>query len=330
MNHPAGRVLTLLELLQSGGVRTAAELAERLDVDARTVRRYVDRLLDLDIPVEAVRGRYGGYRLARGYRLPPLMLGDDEALAVLLGLLAGRRSGLTAALGTAGETAAAKIRRVLPARLAERLQGVLDSVAFTGEEPDRSAALDATVLLTVSDAVAGRRPIAVGYTDRAGARSERTLRPLAVVSHENRWYLRALDQGSGEQRTFRLDRITGVRTLPGTFETPAEADSDPAQSLLEGFATADYRYEVTVRVQGTVEQIRKRFPVSVATVQPLDDDEDGAGWHRLAVRAERLDWLPPTLAALDLPFVIERPAELRDLVLAFAERLAARVRGELA
>jgi predicted DNA-binding transcriptional regulator YafY len=328
MNHPAGRVLTLLELLQSGGVRTAAELAERLEVDARTVRRYVDRLLDLDIPVESVRGRYGGYRLARGYRLPPLMLGDDEALAVLLGLLAGRRSGMTAALGTAGETAAAKIRRVLPARLSERLQGVLDSVAFTGGEPDQSPALDATVLLTVSDAVANRRPIAAGYTDRTGVRSERTLHPLAVVSHGNRWYLRALDQGSGEERTFRLDRIAGVRTLPGTFERAA--DSDPAQSLLESFATADYRYKVTVRVQGGVEQIRRRFPASVATIQPVGSDAESAGWHRLDIRAERLDWLPPTLAALDLPFVIERPAELRDLVLAFAERLAARARGGLA
>lgn len=329
MNRPAGRVLTLLELLQSGGLRTAAELAERLEVDARTVRRYVDHLLELDIPVESVRGRYGGYRLARGYRLPPLMLGDDEALAVLLGLLAGRRSGLTAALGPAGETAAAKIRRVLPARLGDRLRGVLDSVAFTGAEPGPDAALDATVLLTVSDAVAHRRPIAVGYTDRHGGPSERTLHPYAVVSHGDRWYLRALDQPSGQERTFRLDRITGVRTLPGTFERAAGSDSDPARSLLESFATADYRYEVTVRVRGGVEQIRRRFPASVATIEPLGE-EDAAGWHRLDIRAERLDWLPPTLAALDLPFVIERPAELRDLVAAFADRLADRARAGLA
>src|SRR6185437_4189920 len=138
VNHPAGRVLTLLELLQSGGVRTAAELAERLGVDERTIRRYVEHLLDLEIPVESVRGRYGGYRLARGFRLPPLMLGDDEALAVLLGLLEGRRSGLAAAFGPAGETAAAKIRRVLPTRLGERLQAVLASVVFTGEPREDS------------------------------------------------------------------------------------------------------------------------------------------------------------------------------------------------
>src|SRR5438552_8465612 len=129
MARPTAGVLTLLELLQSGGIRTMAELADRLGVDPRTVRRYVGHLIDLDVPVESVRGRYGGYRLAVGYRLPPLMFSDDEALAVLLGLVAGRRTGL--ATGTASETAAAKIRRVLPARIAARLDAVLESLAFT-------------------------------------------------------------------------------------------------------------------------------------------------------------------------------------------------------
>jgi hypothetical protein len=122
MARPTTHVLTLLELLQSGGIRTVAELADRLGVDGRTVRRYVDHLIDLDVPVESVRGRYGGYRLASGYRLPPLMLSDEEALAVLLGLFAGRRTGLMTATGTASETAAAKIRRVLPERLGPQAQ----------------------------------------------------------------------------------------------------------------------------------------------------------------------------------------------------------------
>ena len=117
MPRPTARVLTLLELLQSGGIRTVTELADRLGVDERTVRRYANHLLDLDVPVESVRGRHGGYRLAPGYRMPPLMLSDDEALAVLLGLVAGRRAGLRTATSTASETAAAKIRRVLPERL---------------------------------------------------------------------------------------------------------------------------------------------------------------------------------------------------------------------
>jgi len=101
MARPTARVLSLLELLQSGGVRTVAELAGRLGVDERTVRRYADHLIDLDVPVESVRGRYGGYRLGSGYRMPPLMLSDDEALAVMLGLVAGRRTGLVTTTGTA-------------------------------------------------------------------------------------------------------------------------------------------------------------------------------------------------------------------------------------
>src|SRR5216684_1935315 len=103
MARPTTHVLTLLELLQSGGIRTVAELADRLGVDGRTVRRYVDHLIDLDVPVESVRGRYGGYRLASGYRMPPLMLSDDEALAVLLGLVAGRRTGFMTTTATASD-----------------------------------------------------------------------------------------------------------------------------------------------------------------------------------------------------------------------------------
>ena len=210
MVRPAARVLTLLELLQSGGVRTVAELADRLDVDERTVRRYVDHLLDLDVPVESVRGRYGGYRLAAGYRMPPLMLSDDEALAVLLGLVAGRRTGL--ATGTASETAAAKIRRVLPERLAHRLDAVLGSLAFT-TPPDEAPAPDTGVLLSIADAVRHRRPVSIRYTAAGGRRSERTLHPYGLVVHSGRWYVTGADPGVGEDRTFRLDRIADARTL---------------------------------------------------------------------------------------------------------------------
>src|SRR5580698_241612 len=145
MARPTARVLSLLELLQSGGVRTVAELAGRLAVDERTVRRYADHLIDLGVPVESVRGRYGGYRLAPGYRIPPLMLTDDEALAVLLGLIAGRRTGLLTNTGTASETATAKIRRVLPGRLARRLDALLASLTFTAS-PAETAVPESAVL----------------------------------------------------------------------------------------------------------------------------------------------------------------------------------------
>ncbi|MFC8713053.1 helix-turn-helix transcriptional regulator [Streptomyces sp. NPDC057197] len=359
MTRPTGRVLTLLELLESGGTRTLAELADRLGVDPRTVRRYIGHLHDLDIPVEAVRGRYGGYRLAPGHRLPPLMLGDDEALAVLLGLVAARRTGLTAATATASETAAAKIRRVLPRRLAHRLDAVLDSLTFTGPPgPGLSAAPDAGVLLTVADAVRHRRPLSIRYTDRRGRHSERTLHADGLVVHSGRWYVTGTAPGIGEERTFRLDGITGARTLPGTFEAPA-AGPEPAERVLTGFATAAYRHEVVLHIHGTVARIRTRLPASVATVEEVPDGarepasreaaaadsggeyEAGGGaggegadlvperWYRVTLRVERLDWLPPVLASLDLPFAVERPGELRDLVAAFADRLAESARRTL-
>jgi predicted DNA-binding transcriptional regulator YafY len=327
MARPTARVLTLLELLQSGGIRTVAELADRLKVDERTVRRYVDHLIDLDVPVESVRGRYGGYRLAPGYRIPPLMLSDDEALAVLLGLIAGRRAGLLTVTGTASETATAKIRRVLPERLTRRLDAVLDSLAFTAP-PSETAAPESAVLLSVADAIRNHRPLSIRYTAGDGRRSARTLHPYGLVVHSGRWYVTGADPGIGEDRTFRLDRIADARTLPGSFEPPAEPD--PAQRVLSGFAEAPYRHEVTLRIQGTVEQIRARLPASVAIVAEPPTASRAAApagrWLRVELRVERLDWLPQVLASLDQPFAIERPDELRGLVVALAGRLAASAR----
>ncbi|MCX4747308.1 YafY family transcriptional regulator [Kitasatospora sp. NBC_01287] len=334
MVRPTGRVLTLLELLQSGGTRTVAELADRLGVEGRTVRRYVDHLIDLDVPVESVRGRYGGYRLGPGYRLPPLMLNDDEALAVLLGLLTARRAGLPAtagaasAAGAASETAAAKIRRVLPERLARRLHAVLESLSFTAP-PQEGAVPETGILLTVADAVRHRRPVSIRYTGRDGRRSERTLHPYGIVTHAGRWYVTGADPGIGEDRTFRLDRIADARALPGSFEPPAGLD--PARHVLAGLAGAAYRYEVVVRIQGTVERIRARLPAGLARLEedPLavgEEPPQAERWHRVELRVERLDWLPALLASLDLPFAVERPDELRDLVAALADRLAASAR----
>lgn len=298
-------MLTLLELLQSGGLRTVGDLASRLGVDERTVRRYAAHLIDLDIPVEAVRGRHGGYRLARGHRLPPLMLSDDEALAVLLGLT-------SQAGGTAGETAAAKLRRVLPVRLARRLDAVPASLAFTGPRP---AAPDGAVLLPLAAAVRDRQPVRLTYADRG----ERIFHPYGLVVHSGRWYAVGLDPAAAEERTLRLDRIADVRGLPGTFDRPAEVD--PVDRLLTGFATAAYRHRVRLRIRATVAEIRAAFPAGVAVIH-----EETAPWLRVELRAENLDWIPARLAGVDRPFVVDHPAELRDLVVALADRLAVSAR----
>ncbi|MEU4742192.1 YafY family protein [Actinosynnema sp. NPDC023658] len=321
MARPTARVLALLELLQSGGTRTATELADRLAVDERTVRRYVDHLIHLDVPVRSVRGRHGGYRLASGYRMPPLMLSDDEALAVLLGLVAGQRAGLMTATGTASETAAAKIRWVLPERLSRRLDAVLGALAFTTPTREPTAPHTA-VLLPIADAVRHHRPVSIRYTAADGRHSVRELHPYGLVSHSGRWYVTGVDPAIGEERTFRLDRIASARVQPGSFEPPD--DFDPAQHVLTTLATAPYRHEVVLWVQGTAEHIRTRLPDGIAIVSEPSNraDAETERWSRVELRVERLDWLPAVLASLDLPFVIERPDELRDLVVALADRLA--------
>ena len=192
MARPTARVLALLEILQAGGTRTAAELAGRLEVDERTVRRYVEHLVDLDVPVRTERGRYGGYRLAPGYRMPPLMLTDDEALAVLLGLLAGRRSRSVNASASAGEAAIAKLRRVLPVAVGRRLDVLMATVEFT--EPARpEASAETRVILMMAEAALDHHPVAIEYTDREGHPSERTVHPYGIVAHSRHWYVAGAD-----------------------------------------------------------------------------------------------------------------------------------------
>jgi predicted DNA-binding transcriptional regulator YafY len=335
VTRPTARVLALLEILQGGGTRTVADLAGRLGVDERTVRRYVDHLIDLDVPVRSVRGRYGGYRLAPGYRMPPLMLTDEEALAVLLGLVAGRRAGLVTTSAAAMESAAAKVRRVLPEKLGRRLDALLATAEFTA--PARPVSSPETdVLLTLAEAARRRQPVAVSYTGWDGHRSQRTLHPYGIVIHSGRWYVTAADSASGEVRTFRLDRIGDVAVGPETFEVPA--GFDPAAQVLSALAGVPRQHEVSLRIQAPAELIRTRLPASIATIEDIpagpasgrdgDGDRDGVdaagegdGWVRVRLQAERLDWVPAVLAGLDRPFVIEHPKALRDQVRALARRL---------
>jgi predicted DNA-binding transcriptional regulator YafY len=330
MTRPTARVLALLEILQAGGTRTVAELAGRLGVDERTVRRYADHLIDLDVPVHSVRGRYGGYRLAPGYRMPPLMLTDEEALAVLLGLVVGRRAGLVSAPAAALESAAAKVRRVLPEKLGRRLDALLATTEFTvtARRPagaaETATAPETGVLLTLAEAARHRQPVAISYTAWDGRHSERTVHPYGIVAHSGRWYLTGADSASGEVRTFRLDRIESAAPRAETFEVPA--GFDPAAQVLSGLAGVPRGHQVSIRVQAPAEELRTRLPPSVAIVEQLLDnqvDGQGPGWVRVRVRAERLDWVPALLAGLDRPFVIESPDALRDQVRALAHRLAA-------
>ena len=303
-------MLALLEILQAGGSHTLGELARRLEVDARTVRRYIAHLTDLDVPIRSVRGRYGGYVLARGFRMPPLMLTEDEAVAVLLGLL-----GQAPTSPVAAQSATAKLRRVLPEALAAQLGALLETVEFTSA-PRRAPAPEARVLLRLAEAARDRHPVDLGYVDRHGSESTRTLHPYGIVAHAGRWYVTGADSASGEQRLFRLDRIVSATLQSTTFEPPG--GTGPAAQVVTALAATPYRHEVAVHVDGTADSVRTQLPPTVATVEPLPD-----GTCRVTIRAERLDWVPALLARLVEPFTVEHPDELRDLVRALAARLAA-------
>ncbi len=316
MAETTARALQLLELLQSAPLRTVPELAARLGVDERTVRRDVRRLVDLDLPVESLRGRYGGYRLAPGRRVLPLMFTDAEVVAALLGL--SRAQATSGEPGIAALTALSKMRRALPAADAQRVDAALEVMRRTGGGGDVDT--DPGVLLALAEAVSQRHVLDLRYRSREGAPSRRTVHPYGLVWHAGRWYLVAFDTGAQDERTFRVDRIRTARSLPGTFAPPERADV--ASDLVERFAEADYRWQVVLRLRDTEDRIRAHLPRSVARLERLDTDPGGAlPWHRAQIHAESLDWLPALVAALDCEVVIERPEELRDRVRAAATRM---------
>jgi predicted DNA-binding transcriptional regulator YafY len=316
-SSPTARALQLLELLQSAEIRSVPELADQLGVDERTVRRSVQRLVDMDVPIESVRGRYGGYRLGVGRRVSPVMLTDEEAAAVFLGLSEAQST--SDSPDVAAQIALAKIRRSLPAASVDRLEAVMHAAL----SPSRLDVPDAGVLLTVSDALRARRPLELRYRDAEDTPSRRTVHPYDLLVHDGRWYLDAFDVERAEERTFRVDRIRSARTLPGVFSPPVARAERPR--LVDRFAGAHYRWHVRLRIQASVPQIRAHFPESVAVVEPF---EDAPSWHRVSIRAKRLDWFPAVIAGLgDHAVIIDEPEDLRELLHATAIRMLRIARG---
>ncbi|GAA3936772.1 YafY family protein [Actinomadura viridis] len=336
MSHPTTRILAMLELLQANHRLSGTELARRLRVDQRTVRRYAARLEDLGVPVVAERGRHGGYRLMPGYKLPPLMLNDDEATAVVLGLLAGRRLGLP---GQATETALAKVQRVLPDTLRARVQALHDTLGFTLAAGD-PAAPATTVLLTLAAAARSRRRLRMRYRswrptgdpasapvgDPAGDPgggpdgdgSERDLDPYGLVFHSGRWYVTGHDHRSAQIRTFRVDRVISAEPAPGpagSYDVPP--GFDPVQHVTRSLAGVPYTHQVEVWLETTLDQARRRIPATVATLS-----QDGGG-VLMVTRAQRLDGMAQMLAGLGWPFTIRRPEPLRAAVRDLADALHA-------
>ncbi|WP_155337942.1 helix-turn-helix transcriptional regulator [Acrocarpospora corrugata] len=302
------RVLAMLELLQARPGLTGPELATRLEVDERSIRRYAARLTELGVPVQAERGRYGGYRLLPGYKLPPLMLSEDEATAVVLGLLVGRHNGV--AVGT--ESALAKIERVLPKTLGERVRAISETVGLSFHRP-ASPPLAASALLSLADAIRRRHRVRMEYRSFRGAPTTRDLDPYGLVLHSARWYVTGLDHLRQDMRTFRLDRVASVEVLDTTFAPPD--DFNAVAHVLTSLAGVPFQHEVEVLLHAPLTDVRRRVPPSVAS---LTETESGV---RLLARAERLDGMAQMLAGLGWPFTVVRPAELRAEVTALADNL---------
>jgi predicted DNA-binding transcriptional regulator YafY len=307
-----GKLLTLLDLLESRPLVTGAEIARELGVDRRTVRRYVAALQALDIPVEGERGAGGGYRLRPGFRLPPLMLGDGEAAVVALGLAAVRRLGL----GATGDVdaALAKVRRVLPDRLGRRVEA-LDAVLGFAALPEATPGVPGERLLVLAEAARRGRRVRFAYETFDGRRGEREVSPYGLVARGGRWYLAGFDHGRDALRTFRADRLDRPALLAAAAH-PAPDGFDPVAHVASSLARVPWTWQVEVLLHLPAADARRRVAATLAEVEPETQHT-----AVLTMRAETLDFAAAVLAGLGCAFEIRRPVELREPVRALARRL---------
>ena len=308
---PVTRLFAILDLLQSRSRVTSAQLAERLGVEARSVRRYVAMLQDLDIPVEAVRGRYGGYRLRPGFKLPPLMWTEEEAVAVTLGLLAAERLGMVQTVPTV-ESALAKVERVLPQALRERVQAVQHTVAL--DLVTRSPADRSRHVMTLSTAAYRQQRVWMRYQGSAGVESEREFDCYGLVYHHEQWYAIGYCHRRREIRVFRLDRIRALAVGEEQFTPPTNFDC--LEFTIQAFAAIPSRWLAEVLLQNIdLEQVRETVPAEFAT---LDETPDG-----ILLRAydDDLGHTARFLVGLGCAFQVLRPPELVEELHLLAARI---------
>jgi predicted DNA-binding transcriptional regulator YafY len=312
-SRPTTRLLSMLELLQARGRIGGPELARRLEVGERTVRRYAVMLQEMGVPVEGERGRYGAYSLKPGYRLPPLMFTEEEALGLALGLLAARRLGLAGA-APAVEGALAKLERVMPEALRRRVRALQDTVSVAVARRATSASSEA--LLTLAAAVGERRRVRLRYRSGRSGETERAVDPYGVMHREGYWYAAGHCHLRGGLRLFRLDRILETAMLEEGFERPAGLDSPRA--LLNALAdTPGDEWSVEVLLETYAEDASWQLP-SVGFA--LEQTGEGT---LLRCSASNLGWMARVLAGLECSFVVRRPAELRDALERRAEEISA-------
>ncbi|HAT29778.1 MAG TPA: transcriptional regulator [Janthinobacterium sp.] len=314
MKNPTTRVLALLDLLQTHGLISAAELARLLEVDPRTVRRYVLVLESLGLPVMAERGRDGGYRLMHGFKLPPMMFSNDEALALALGLVASRSLGL-AASAPAGASALSKLERVMPDNLRRRMRAVGETVTLDIARATSSG--NADILATLSAAAQKRQTVHIQYRSPSQADTERNVDPYGLAYLGGNWYVIGYCHLRLDRRAFRLDRIQAVRLIPASFGKPS--DFDAMSYMSAAIASLPRAYAVKVLLHTDLERARAAIFASLGVLEPL------AHGTMLHSQADDLDWMARELASLPFSFAIVEPAALGDALVRHAKALLARV-----
>lgn len=312
MWETSGRLLRLLSLLQTRREWPGAELADRLGVSVRTVRRDIERLRTLGYPVDAVRG-VAGYQLGPGADVPPLLLDDEEAVAVAMGLRTAA-GGSIAGIEEASVRALAKLEQVLPDRLRRRVNA-LGSV--TVQLPHGGPTVDPAVLTSVATAARDHEQLRFDYVRHDGSEQRRRAEPHRLVSSGRRWYLVAWDVDRDDWRTFRVDRMR-VKTPNGPRFTPREPPADSiADFVSEGITTRPYRYRARLTMHGSLDDVTARVPPTIGMVEPIDEFR-----CLLETGSDSLEELAVWVSLFGFEFEVHEPDELRQHIAEMAGRLA--------
>lgn len=311
MYHPTTRVLTVLELLQTYGQLSSGELAQRLEVNRRSIRRYVTMLQDLGIPVESTRGRNGGYRLKAGYKVPPLMFTNNEAMALTLGLITVDRLGI-AMDEPAVEGALAKISRVLPEAVRDQVNSIQN--ATVPNDVSGPEAVPSDLIIDLSRSIHANQQIWIRYQTPRGETS-RLVDPYGLVTRDGYWYLVGWCHLRKALRVFRLDRITKRRILSSRFTPPTGFDPrDAVQHSLDGRFDVP---EVELLLKTSIQRAQQWVSIISAS---LHETADGVV---LTCNTGSLEWLASFIAEMPWPVTVRKPAALMNALELLSSRIAA-------
>lgn len=312
MSDTAARLLSLLALLQTRPDWTSTELGARLGVTPRTIRNDIDRLRELDYPVDATRGAAGGYRLGAGAKLPPLLLDDEEAVAVAIGLRAA--TGI-AGVEESSTRALSKLEQVLPSRLRPTVEALATVIERAPENNDTDAPdpeVDAAVLTAVASAIRGVEWIRFDYQGAA-----RLVEPYRLLSWARRWYLVGRDPSSDEWGTFRADWIELRMPTRRRFDPVELPGGDYTAFAMRSIAESGWKVHARLRIAAPADAVLARIHHAVGVVEAVSDSESV-----LATGADSLDTIAAYIGMLGMDFTVESPDELRALLLTYSERYA--------